>query len=168
MSLLKSLGQAWKSMRGVLPRLVGLLCAILALGSVLIEGYLTNRPGERSSAYEKQIEVLDQVHRSIDNLKDFVTVQRKQLQEQQGVLEGLKDEREKLLPVVEADRQVVESLFRIQAERNLANVWKDYLIGFLLGILSSLIASLLWTLIRLRWPKKSLRPADPASAGPGD
>lgn len=49
-----------------------------------------------------------------------------------------------LRPVVEADREVVDTILRLQADKASANVWQERFIGFGLGILSSLVASLIW------------------------
>lgn len=108
--------------------------------------------------YDKQLEVLSQVLSSINNLKSFVNIQKNELQEQQAILERVKKEKEKLSLVVKADRQVVEALFRIQAERNRTSVWTERLIGFLLGVIGSLVATVVFSAFRLRQSKKYKRP----------
>jgi len=111
---------------------------------------------EQNLQYEKQLEVLDEVQSSIDNLKQFVTKQKSQLKEQQAVVEKLKSESEMLKPVVEADKKVVEALFLLQSEQNKTTVWIDRLIGFLLGIFGSLIASIIFSAIRLGQNNKKI------------
>ena len=127
---------------------------LIAFGIQLYQTYEKKRFREQNLKYEKQVEVLDQVQVSIDNLREFVNRQRDQLKNQQDVLESLKNEKEKLEPLVKADREVVESLFRIQAERNKSNIWVDRLFGFLLGIVGSLLASLIWTVTRRKRSNK--------------
>jgi predicted ATP-binding protein involved in virulence len=109
---------------------------------------------KQSLTYERQLEVLNQVLSNINNLKNFVNLQKNKLQEEQAVFERLKKEKEKLSVVVKADRQIVEALFRIQEERNRTRVWTDRLIGFLLGVISSLVATVFWSAFRVRRTKK--------------
>lgn len=138
---------------------------LVAAGATFVEKQQKERLREQNLTYEKQLETLTQVQSSIDNLKLFVSNQKQQLQEQQAVIQGLKTEKDKLQPLVEADKQVVEALFRIQAERNQSSVWFERLIGFLIGIVSSLVASLIWSAVRLRRSNKVLQPTGPASGG---
>lgn len=127
-----------------------LIGAVVAVSLSFYQEHQKKKLKEASQTYERQLETLAGVQRSIDNLRDFVAAQRAQLQEQQAVLQGLKEEKEKLQPVVEANKEVVEALFRIQAERNSQGVWLERIIGFALGVVSSLVASLIWSAVRLR------------------
>lgn len=131
---------------------LGLLVALLAQ---LFQHFNREKLRAQNLTYERQLEVLDQVQSSISNLKDFVNTQRKQLQDQQAVLEELKSEKQKLQPVVEANKQTVEAIFRIQAERNRAKVWIERLIAFVLGVASSLVASAIYSTVRLRRSSRS-------------
>jgi cell shape-determining protein MreC len=133
-----------------LQLIISIVVALVAGGIQYYQYYKRERLREQNLKYEKQLEILDQVQQSIDNLKNFVNKQREQLKSQQDVLETLKSEKKKLEPIVKADRDVVESLFRIQAERNKSNIWVDRLVGFLLGIVGSLLASMIWTTVRRR------------------
>lgn len=112
---------------------------------------------KQNLTYDKQLEVLSQVLSSINNLKSFVNIQKNELQEQQAILERVKKEKEKLSLVVKADRQVVEALFRIQAERNRTSIWTERLIGFLLGVIGSLVATVVFSAFRLRQSSKYKR-----------
>lgn len=147
--------------------LVAILGALIAVGASYYEKHQKETLRQQNLTYEKQLAELTQVQSSIDNLRDFVGTQKLQLQEQQAVLQDLKLEKEKLQPVVEADKQVVEALFRIQSERNRSSIWFERLIGFLIGIVSSLVASLVWSVFRSRRSNKVLQPTDspPASRG---
>jgi len=119
---------------------------------------------EQNLVYEKQLEVLDDVQSSINNLKLFVAKQKIQLQDQQAVVEKLKSEQSILKPVVEADKEVIEALFKLQAQQNSANVWVDRIFGFLLGIAGSLIASIIFSAVRRGRHNKQIQPTADASA----
>jgi sensor c-di-GMP phosphodiesterase-like protein len=75
-------------------------------------------------------------------------LQKEQLKQSQQTVESLKKEQAELKPVVEADRKIVESILSLQAQRAKANVWQERLIGFGLGVVGSLFASLIWSGIR--------------------
>ena len=147
--------------------LVALLVGGIAVGASYYEKHQKETLRQQNLTYERQLDELTQVQSSIDNLKEFVGTQKLQLQEQQAVLQKLKTEKEKLQPVVEADKQVVEALFRIQSERNQSSIWFERLIGFLIGIVSSLAASLIWSVFRSRRSNNGLQPTDSPSASRG-
>ena len=104
--------------------------------------------GEENSKYEQQVETLNDVVKSIDTLKIFVIDQKENLKESQATLSKLKQQQDELKPVIEADQKTVDAIFAIQTEQNRKNVWWERAIGFFLGIVGSLIASLIWTYAR--------------------
>jgi hypothetical protein len=137
---------------------------LIAFGMEYYKKHEAEKLREQNLVYEKQLEVLDNVQSSIDNLKLFVARQKTQLQEQQAVVEKLKSEQSVLKPVVEANKEVVEALFKLQAQHNSANVWVDRAIGFLLGIVGSLIASIIYTAVRRNRHNKQIQQTADASA----
>jgi chromosome segregation ATPase len=94
--------------------------------------------------YEKQLESLNNVEKSINALNEFVKNQKERLKTSQVAIEQLQEERNKLKPVLEADRKIVEALFQIQAEKQQKNIWLDRAFGFFIGVASSLVGSLVW------------------------
>ena len=103
---------------------------------------------ETTLTFEKQIETLDGVQKSLKYLTAFVIEQRRKLQESQATLSSLKTEQDKLKPLIEADRQIVEAIFELHAAKNRATVWTERIIAFLLGIASSFLASFIWSLVQ--------------------
>lgn len=126
------------------------LVASFAVGLELKDLIMTTQRKENNLVYERQVERLDQVQESLANLAEFVTQQQDQLKNSRATLQRLEDEKEKLAPVVEADREVVEAILRAQAERNQASVWTDRGVGFLSGIVGSLLASAIFGTFRRR------------------
>jgi len=133
---------------------IAVLAGLITVGTLFYQVHERETLRTQNLSYDKQLKVLSQVLSSINNLKTFANAQKNQLQEQQAILERLKKEKEKLSLVVKADRQIVEALFRIQAERNRSSAWTDRLIGFLLGVIGSLVATVVWSAFRLRRPNK--------------
>jgi hypothetical protein len=128
--------------------IIGALFSIIgAVMSIAIEFY--DKAEKRNSLmYEKQIDSLNQIENSINILKEFVQNQKKYLEESQIAVNLLKEEEELLKPVVEADRKIVDALFKIQAQQQSKSIWLDRAFGFFIGIASSLVASLFWAYAR--------------------
>jgi septal ring factor EnvC (AmiA/AmiB activator) len=70
-----------------------------------------------------QIEQLDRFEDSLLGLKSFIEAQRNNLKESEERIESLNKERDKLQPIVEADRKAIEAIFQVQDERNRQSVW---------------------------------------------
>jgi hypothetical protein len=107
---------------------------------------LANKQPEAS--FTKQIEQLDKVQKSLNTLSVFVSEQKKHLKQSQQTIENLKSEQEKLQPIIDADKKIVETLLSLQAEKNRSNIWGERLIGLFLGVAGSLIASLIWAFFK--------------------
>ena len=149
MSFFKNISELLKEKRSERLKMLLALCAgLLSFGVSTFQFYEEKKLKKENQVYEVQLETLSEVQESINNLSAFIKDQKDQLKQSQQAVESLKKEQEVLKPVVEADRQIVDSLLRIQADRAKANVWQERLIGFGLGILGSLIASLIWSAIR--------------------
>lgn len=105
----------------------------------------------QSPSFTQQINELDRTEIGLKNLQDFVTKQKQELKETQDLLSKLEQEREKIEPLLKADRALVDALleqyYQIQIRKNEENVWKERGIGFIIGVASSLVASILWFVI---------------------
>ena len=123
---------------------IGFLIGTISAGVPLYQKHEENKVRKDNEIFEVQMEELTKVQASINNLSEFIRQQKEQLKRAQQTVESLKNERDALRPVVEADREVVDTILRLQADRASANVWQERFIGFGLGILSSLVASLIW------------------------
>lgn len=99
--------------------------------------------------YQTQIQQLNQTEKNIKQLLQFVESQKMTLRNTEDTISSLRAEQEKLKPLVESDRSVVDAIFRAQDERNSANIWRERWIGFGLGIAASLLASFLWFIVTL-------------------
>ena len=91
--------------------------------------------------FKVQLEQLNETENNLNTLLKFVSSQReKMIQYKQSVIH-LESEKQKLEPLVNADKKVVEALFKSQEERAVANASKERWIGFGLGIIASIVAS---------------------------
>jgi predicted negative regulator of RcsB-dependent stress response len=133
-----------------------IIMAIVAASMSFYEKHEKDIEREKSQTYEKQVERLSNIQDSVKDLAEFVSQQQKQLEASRDTLQNLENERKKLEPVVQADRQVVEAILKLQADQERSSVWLERGIGFLLGIAGSLIASIIFTVVRKRMSARSV------------
>jgi DNA repair exonuclease SbcCD ATPase subunit len=127
-----------------------LIAMPIAITFTLVDKHREEKNREANLVYHKQMESLNTVEQNIKDLITFVEQQKQQLRESEDLVKDLKSEEKQLrpVPVVEADRQVVAAILDAQSQRNRANVWKDRIIAFFVGVIASLVASVLFTAIR--------------------
>jgi len=125
-----------------------IIVSIVAISIQFFEKHEKEKVKQENATYEKQLERLTQVQASINDLAQFVTQQQQQLRKSQETLITLEREKEKLKPIVESDRQIVDAILQLQAEKSKQNVWIERGMGFLIGIVGSLIASVIWTVVQ--------------------
>lgn len=97
-----------------------------------------------------QLDELDKFDEGLKNLTAFVQLQKEQLTEQQKVISELEKKRSELEPIVESQTEVVEAIFRVQEQREQRGKWFDVGLGFILGIIGSLISSVIFKLLEKR------------------
>ncbi|EME0074098.1 HNH endonuclease [Vibrio vulnificus] len=100
-------------------------------------------PKPVSIEFKAQLDQLDETEKSLKTLLSFVESQRKSAIENEQKIQQLITEKEKLEPLVNADKAVVEALFIVQESRAAQNAQRERWIGFGLGILASVVASFL-------------------------
>ena len=121
---------------------------IIASVFVFISYYYGDLDQKDSPTYEQQLDSLNKIENSITTLKEFVKIQKDELKISHTAIKQLKDEQQILQPLVEADKKVIEAMFKMQAKQYQQGIWIDRILGFLIGIASSLVASLLWAYIK--------------------
>jgi hypothetical protein len=135
-----------------------LIVSLIMLGTGMVIGfygfvtdYKSNKElqkkREENLSYTQQLDALNNVQSSLNNLVQFVEMQKTKLKESEDLVNSLKSEQEKLKPVVEADRKTVDAILELQAQRTESGVWKERGIGFSLGVLSSIVASFIVAMI---------------------
>lgn len=128
-----------------LKLIITIIALLIVVPFSFYDKHRQEKAREENLVYHKQMESLNSVEESIKDLIKFVEVQKQQLRESEDVIGRLKSEESKLRPVVEADSKVVSAILEAQENRNKNTAWKERGIGFSLGILASLIASILYT-----------------------
>ena len=126
-------------------QLFSLATAVVGLAFTVIL-FQHNAPTVRPS-YEAQLKSLDNTKQAIQSLITFIDDQKKQLQLSQTAVDALKTEEGHLHPLVEADRKIIDALFAEQERRNQSIQSHERWIGFGLGALASLFATIIWTIV---------------------
>jgi hypothetical protein len=90
---------------------------------------------------ETQISQLNEMQKSLKELQNFITLQKGKLQSESAALSDIRKEKEKLEPIVNADRKAIQSIIEFQENKYRGQVWKERAIGFIIGFISSLLAS---------------------------
>ncbi|MEM8639125.1 MAG: hypothetical protein AAGG51_09965 [Cyanobacteria bacterium P01_G01_bin.54] len=112
-------------------------------------------------SFSKQIDQLNSTEENLKELITFIESQKTQLRRSQDALNSLNEEKEQLEPIVQADRETIEAILDFQARRKRTNVWIERGIGFGLGVLSSIIATSIWTIGSILWRNKMNLPEQP-------
>jgi cell division protein FtsN len=174
-SLVEVLAKEWVQLFKLKPIVTSILTGVLATIMAASITYLDKTDRERREAkrlesqdYQQQIDQLNATEESIRQVLAFVNSQKETLRETEDTISKLKSEKEKLQPIVESDREVVEALFRAQDERAREDIWRERWIGFGFGLLASLVASFVWLtgslLVKSKRHNNKMQPTADASA----
>jgi Na+-transporting NADH:ubiquinone oxidoreductase subunit NqrC len=150
------LAKEWVKSFEKAPILTALVSLVISVIATTGGYYIDKDTREKQEAqrlqnlnYQTQIQQLNQTENNIKQLLQFVETQKMTLRNTEDTISSLKSEQEKLKPLVESDRSVVDAIFRAQEERNSTSIWRERWIGFGLGVVASLFASFLWFVINL-------------------
>ena len=95
----------------------------------------------KNSDFSAQIKQLNDTEKSLKTLLAFVSAQKDRVTQNEKNIQQLEFEKQRLEPLVSADRAMVDALFKAQEERARENASQERWIGFGLGILASMLAS---------------------------
>jgi len=94
---------------------------------------------------EERLIKLNEIQYSLKELGQFIENQKNDIVHQKTRLDNLKEENEELVPIVEANKELVNQIFKQQDKRNKIGLWLSLGLGFLFGILASFIGSILYS-----------------------
>ena len=94
-------------------------------------------------SYLKKIEQLNSTESNLKEILEFVKTQKVQLQQSKDTLNSIKEERKKLKPILEAEQEVVVAILDAQEKRQQTKVWHERGIGFVVGMASSIAATII-------------------------
>jgi hypothetical protein len=133
-----------------------LVVGLALIGSVsTLVGVLSSKPTPDIS---KRVEQLTAIRKSLADLDAYVSEQRSTLQNLSNDIDRLQKEKISLSRVAQIDREQVQALVEYQAAYQHQREWLSLGLSFIIGILSSLSATLLLPFFRRRTP--AVEPAD--------
>lgn len=134
-----------------------IICVFLGTAAALLE---KNQREEKEKKrmqdmnYASQVQVLDQTRKNLSALIEFVDGERRNLELSQQALQLTRSEYERLRPLVESDKKVVDAIFSAQESRNAAAQYRERWIGIIIGVFTSLAASIIFTIATLFFKKR--------------
>ena len=128
----------WHSM---LWSMVGLIISVLLGFSANLgfNWFQTPKP-----TIENQIGELDAIQVSLSELQEYVSSQQETLRNLSANLHKLKEEKSTIETILDTDRDKAKALLTYAGKRNPLDRWIEWGIAFLIGVFSSLVATLLW------------------------
>ena len=143
----------WHSM---LWSMFGLIVSVLFGVSVNLGFHWFKKP---KPTIKNQIEELDKIQVSLSDLQKYVSSQQQTLRDLSDSFQKLKEEKSTIETILDTDRDKVEALLTYSRKRNSLDQWIQWGIAFLIGVFSSLVATLLWNYF------KNIRKLDQQEAG---
>ena len=139
-----------------------LLIAIIVYGSMGLGGYALYKlvkqkeetQRQTNLSYSAQLNSLNQIEKNLGSLIQYIETQKIKLKESQDVINQLQSEHERLKPIIDADKQVIDAIFGAQEARQQKGRYIGYAISFTVGVISSLTASFIVYVIILRRRKR--------------
>ncbi|MDG2668495.1 hypothetical protein P7M43_18185 [Vibrio parahaemolyticus] len=81
------------------------------------------------------------IEENLNGIKDFVKSEEEKAKVLEDIVNSLSKEKEELEPVVNANRETVDSILKHYQKQSNKQAFKGYAISFVLGIISSLVAT---------------------------
>ena len=105
----------------------------------------------RFENYKNQMNALGNVQMALDDLKIFVANHETKLKTEQDALEHILKQKQTLKPLLSADQEIIDALFTVQAEKMIKQKWIDRAVGFVSGLIASLVAAILIIIIQRKY-----------------
>lgn len=118
--------------------------------------------------FQQQMAQLEETSKSLETLQKFVKAQQSNLRDAQKTVDLLKQEQEKLEPVVQIRREVIDAVFAVQEDRQKGALATERWIGFFIGIaveafVTAVAALATWAWKRWKFKTSASPPPSPHS-----
>ena len=128
---------------------VAVLCAFAAaFNFVLVYAFPDKEQGPETDEYSRMIDQLSRMGSQLTDLGSFLDRERRRVADTEDTLSRLRDEKSQLEPIVTTKRETVDAILAAYSSRVRSTVWKDRVLGFTIGVVSSLIATMIFELIK--------------------
>jgi len=104
--------------------------------------------GDDTEDYTSMIANIEDVGKKLSDLALFLSRERERVEESKATVKRLRSEHTQLEPVVTADRKIVDAILAVHAKAIASRAWKERALAFMMGVVTSLLASALFELFR--------------------
>jgi len=127
---------------------LSVLCAVATIAlSIYASEKARSQKLERAQSYTDQFELLKSTEKNLNDLADFISAKKVEIEAARSLIQNLEIKKSELEPIVNANQEIVDAIF-LQQKRDIEKtIWFERGISFFLGILASLIASVIWHFI---------------------
>ena len=94
-----------------------------------------------SNEYTIVISDIKNMGNSLTNLNKFLKREQKRVADTEATIIQLQQQKTELEPIILSQKQTVEAILSAYAKRTTAHIWKERILSFILGIITSLIAT---------------------------
>lgn len=154
--------QRFLSVIGTIFAMIGVIgvSAFIAYRTFTFGVELATPKAKATPAIQAQEKILTDAKQSLESLSNYLDAQSTSLKQTEAAVAELKKREQELTPLVKAQQEVVDRLFVEQERRNIQALERERWIGAGIGILTSLISTLVIYLTRNFWSKlfKSAKP----------
>jgi hypothetical protein len=126
---------------------IGFTVSIIVIIFTLIDLNSTffNKEALRTNEIEVRLKKLNEVQNSLSELGKFIELQKQSIVNENKVLQSLREEKENLEPIVKANKELIDRIFRQQEKRSKWEFWLSIGLGFIFGIIASFMGSVLYS-----------------------
>lgn len=99
---------------------------------------------EKTQSYTEQFDLLRTTEKNLNDLAEFISSKKGEIEATKSLIQDLETKKSELEPIVNANQEVVDAIFLQQRKDIERTIWVERGISFGLGILASLIATIIW------------------------
>lgn len=124
---------------------IGVLFSIIGLGfGIYTSEQARTQKLEMAQSYSEQFELLKNTEKNLNDLSVFISSKKSEIEATKSLIQDLETKKSELEPIVTANQDVVDAIFLQQRRDIEKTIWVERGISFGLGILASLIATVIW------------------------
>lgn len=125
--------------------ILGVLFFIIVLGFGIYTSEQTRTQKLANfQSYSEQFELLKNTEKNLNDLSAFISSKKNEIEATKSLIQDLETKKSELEPIVIANQNVVDAIFLQQRRDIEETIWVERGISFVLGILASLIATVIW------------------------
>jgi hypothetical protein len=127
------------------------IVGVILIGTIVVVGQQNRKAEEErrkdSADFVDQLATLDSTQNNLRQIMEFVENQKSKLKESHDIVDSLEQKKHDLTPIVQAQKEIVDAIFAVQEKRQSDSVSRERWIGFGYGVLASIVASAIWTMV---------------------